>query len=58
MYREPPNVLAMTQKGKNFSRIYDEPERREGERFAGTIGEGECKSSNLIIMLKLDNLRC
>lgn len=41
-------MLAMTQKGKNFSRIYDEPERREGERFELT----HCREEDLIVISK------
>lgn len=48
MYKEPPNVYAYSLKNKNYSKIYDEPDRHEGEHFDLT----HCREDDLIIVSK------
>ena len=47
MMKEPPNI-SYTQRTKNFSKIYDEPERKEGESFELS----HCREEDLIIISK------
>jgi len=48
LYKEPPNVYSYSFKNKNFSKIYDDPERPEGQHFELT----HCRENDLIIISK------
>lgn len=48
MFKEPPNVKAYSMKNKNFSKIYDEPDRHEGEHF----DLSHCREDDLIVISK------
>ena len=47
MLKEPANVLALN-KNKNYSKIYDEPDRFEGANF----DLNHCREEDLIVMSK------
>lgn len=48
LFKEPPNVYSYSNKNKNYSKIYDEPDRFEGSHFDLT----HCREDDLIIMSK------
>jgi hypothetical protein len=48
LYKEPPNVHAYSLKTKNYSKIYDEPDRHEGESFELS----HCREDDLIVVSK------
>jgi hypothetical protein len=45
--KEPPNI-SYAQRNKNFSKIYDEPDRKEGENFELS----HCREEDLVIISK------
>ena len=47
MLKEPMNVMTFN-KNKNYSKIYDEPDRHEGEKF----DLNHCREDDLIVMSK------
>ena len=49
LFKEPPNVYNYTSKGKNFSKIYEEPDRHEGENFDLT----HCREDDLLVISKM-----
>lgn len=48
MFKEPPNIYNYSFKNKNYSKIYDDPERPEGKFFDLT----HCREDDLIIISK------
>jgi hypothetical protein len=48
LFKEPPNAYSYTGKDKNYSKIYDEPDRHEGEGFDLT----HCREDDLIVISK------
>jgi hypothetical protein len=48
MFREPPNVHSYSMRSKNYSKIYDEPDRHEGAAFELS----HCREDDLIVISK------
>lgn len=48
LFKDPPNVQHYSVKNKNYSKIYDDPERHEGEHF----DLSHCREDDLIIISK------
>lgn len=48
LFKEPPNVYQYSNKNKNYSKIYDEPDRPEGSFF----DLSHCREDDLIIISK------
>ena len=48
LFKEPPNVHSYSLKNKNYSKIYDDPGRREGESFELS----HCREDDLIVISK------
>lgn len=48
LFKEPPNVHSYSLKNKNYSKIYDEPDRHEGESFELS----HCREDDLIVVSK------
>lgn len=48
MFKEPPNPYSYAGEKKNFSKIYDEPDRHEGENF----DLSHCREDDLIVISK------
>lgn len=48
MFKEPPNVYAYSLKNKNYSKIYDDQDRPEGQFF----DLSHCREDDLVIISK------
>jgi len=48
LFKEPPNAFSYTGRNKNYSKIYDEPNRYEGANF----DLSHCREDDLIVMSK------
>ena len=48
MFKEPPNVYSYSLKNKNYSKIYDEPDRKEGANFDLT----HCREDDILVISK------
>ena len=48
LFKDPPNVFSYSVRKKNYSKIYDEPDRFEGANFDLT----HCREDDLIVMSK------